>query len=109
VLRQRLAPAAENMQREQSFSSLPPVIFHKYQVESTLENGVFGEVLKAYKVPGEGETAAVDARDPVTIRAFRQNHKTLDELDLSEMDAISQLDHENVVRVFDMVKGESHN
>ncbi len=38
------------MHRVQSFSSLPPVIFHKYQVEKTLENGVFGEVLKAYKV-----------------------------------------------------------
>ena len=34
------------MQRVQSFSSLPPVIFHKYEIEKTLENGVFGEVLK---------------------------------------------------------------
>ncbi len=36
------------MHRVQSFAALPPVIFHKYRVEKTLENGVFGEVLKAY-------------------------------------------------------------
>ena len=39
----------------------------------------------------------------MTIRTFRENHKTLEELDLSELDAIAQMEHENVVRIFDMV------
>ncbi len=91
------------MHRVQSFSVLPPVIFHKYRVEKTLENGVFGEVLKAYKV-GDGDGGEPPScQSPVTIRTFRENHKSLEELDLSEIDAISQMDHENVVKVFDMV------
>jgi len=71
-----------------------------------LENGVFGEVLKAYRIRGEQEAGSrdeADVKEAVTIRAFRENHKSLDELDLSELDAISQLNHENVVRLFDMV------
>ncbi len=40
---------------------------------------------------------------PVTIRTFRENHKTLDELDLTELEELSQIEHRNVVRIFDMV------
>lgn len=34
---------------------------------------------------------------------FRESHKSLDELDFTEIDTISQLDHPNIVRIFDIV------
>lgn len=66
------------MQRKPSFSSLPPVIFHKYDIDRQLENGVFGEILKAYKRPDvrdededKKDKKGKEERTPVTIRTFR--------------------------------------
>ncbi len=44
-----------------------------------------------------------DEQSPVTIRTFRESHKTMEELDLTELDTLAQLQHVNLVKIFDMV------
>lgn len=83
---------------------LPPVIFHKYEIEKQLENGVFGEVLKAHrKVNNDNGDQDKMTNEAVTIRTFRENHKSMDELNLTEIEMISQLEHENIAKIFDIV------
>ncbi len=60
-----LKSSKSSLGRQQSFSSLPPVIRNKYHVEKTLENGVFGEVLKAYTVSVR-DTLSSASKDVVT-------------------------------------------
>ena len=85
------------MERDR-LNKLPSVLCHKYHIEEELEYGDFGEIFKAYKTNDSSKT-----REPVTIRTFRQSHKTLDELDLTEIEIISQLEHPNIVQIFDTV------
>ena len=74
-------------------SSLPSVIFHKYEVEKQICTGAFGEVFKAVTKNNKEKE-----NEPVTIRTFRENHKAMEDLDQSEIDVVSQLQHENIVR-----------
>lgn len=86
-------------ERRPSFSSsLPAVIVHKYSVQRQLSNnGAFGEIYAATTV---AEKRVIDAE----IRTFRENHKSFEELDTSDLDTLSQLSpHPNVARILDTV------
>ena len=60
-----------------------------------MEYGTFGEVLKAKNKD--------DLKEDVTIRTFRQSHKRMDELDMSEIEQLSLLEHDNVAKIHDTV------
>ena len=81
------------MERKSSFSTLPPVIFHNYEIEKKIGTGAFGDIFRASRKDGE----------PVSIRTFKDHHRTMDELDTSELDIVSQFTHENIVQILDTV------
>ncbi|TRY67492.1 hypothetical protein TCAL_03751 [Tigriopus californicus] len=99
----------DERERRQSFSSLPSVIRNHYEISKQIGVGAFGEIFSAFKEVSEEnerdepQDERTRTRLEVCIRTFRENHRTLDELDLTELETLTQITHANVAKVIDTV------